>query len=153
MSFEAVQVHDLDGKFLGYAIKKEGAVLLHSLNIWTESPEEIQDLQEQLSRLNDQRAVLAFWPDVRDPEVQELLDDKSWEPLPLSPQQIVDEDKSIFAWIEPPSEENPYGRMDEENSIIVHKTVMVPAPTDVQQRVKKACELVARRRAAAHGEG
>jgi hypothetical protein len=147
MAFRAVQVHDLDGKFLGFAIQQEGAQKLHSANFWPEA--ETEDLRAQLSRLNDQRAVLAFWPDVRDPDVQTFLTNPAWEPLALSPQEVVDEDKSIFVWIEEPNDENPYGKMDEDASVLVMKAIMVPAPTDVQQRVKKACEIVARQRSEA----
>ena len=152
MAFSAVQVHDLEGKFLGFAILKEGTDRLHSTNVWAEA--DADDLRAQLDRLNDQRAVLAFWPDVRDPEVQELVGNPDWEPLALSPVEIVDEEKSVYVWIEEPSEENPFGRADPDLSVVVHKTVMAPAPTDVQQRVKKACEIVARKRAEeAHDQG
>jgi hypothetical protein len=150
MAYSAVQIHDLDGRFLGFGIRQDGSLKLHSANLWAE--EDADDLRLQLSRLNDQRAVLAYWPDVRDPEVKALTDDPTWEPLVLSPIEVIDEEKSIFVWIEEPNDENPFGRMDPDRSVLVHKFDHAPAPTDVQQRIKKACEIVARKRAEAADE-
>lgn len=147
MAYEAVSVYDLDGNFLGYSIKNQAADKLHNNNLWAES--DVADLQAQLARLNDQTAVLAYWPDIRDPEVQALLDDKNFEPLVLSPVEVVDEENSVYIWIEEPSDDNPYGRMDPDASIIAYKTEMAPAPTDVHRRNKKAQEIVARRRSGA----
>lgn len=147
MSFQTVYVYDADGEFLGLSIYKPGAQKLHTANLWQNTPEDTADLARQLERLNDDVDVRAFWPDVRDPEVQELLDDPEFEKLKLSPVEVVDEDKSVFVWIEEPSDENPYGKADPELSVIVYKNEMAPAPVDVQARVKKACEVVARRRA------
>ena len=147
MNYTAINLYDMDGNWLGYSIKQHGVDKLANTNIWSESPEDIEDLKAQLFRLNDSQTVLAHWPDVRDPEVTAILDDPTFKPLNLSPIEIVDDQNSVYAWIVPPSEENPYGQMDEERSHIVHKTIMVPSPTDVQQRVKDACEVVARRRA------
>jgi hypothetical protein len=147
MPYEAVGVYNLDGEFLGYSVKNQAVDKLHNNNLWTESPEDVADLKAQLARLNDQTAVLAYWPDVRDPEVQALLDDANFEPLTLSPVEVVDEENSIHVWLEEPSDENPYGRIDQDASTIVYKDVMAPAPTDVARRWKKAQEIVARRRA------
>lgn len=147
MSFQTVYVYDADGTFLGLSIYKPGAQKLHTANLWQNTPEDTADLARQLERLNDDVDVRAFWPDVRDPEVQALLDDPEFEKLKLSPVEVVDEDKSVFVWIEEPSDENPYGKADPELSVIVYKNEMAPAPVDVQARVKKACEVVARRRA------
>ena len=147
MTYVPVSVYNLDGDFLGYSIKDDGANNLHSANLWTESPEDVADLQSQLTRLNDSSAILAFWPDVRDSEVQALLDNPDFEPLVLSPVEVVDEDASTFVWIEEPSDENPFGQMDREASDIVQKIVQAPSAVDVQRRVKTACERVARQRA------
>lgn len=147
MSYVAVVIYDMDGNFLGYSIKDEAVDKLHNNNLWTESAPDMEDLKAQLARLNDSTAVLAHWPDVRDPEVVALLDDPNFEPLALSPVEVVDEEASVFIWIEEPNDENPFGQMDRENSIINHKIEMAPAATDVQKRVKKACEIVARQRA------
>jgi hypothetical protein len=147
MSFQTVYVYDADGTFLGLSIYKPGAQKLHTANLWQNTPEDTADLARQLERLNDDVDVRAFWPDVRDEDVQALLNDPEFEKLKLSPVEVVDEDKSVFVWIEEPSDENPYGKADPELSVIVYKNEMAPAPVDVQARVKKACEVVARRRA------
>lgn len=153
MAFRTVFVYDSEGQFLGYSIKKDGANKLHTANLWADTPADKADLQDQLSRLVDNVDVRAFWPQVQDPAVQALLADDSFEPLALSPVEVVDEDKSVFVWIEEPNDENPYGKMDEDRSIIVNKIEMAPAPAHVTARVKKACEVVARTRAEAANGG
>lgn len=149
MNFQTVFVYDTDGAFLGFSIFKPGAQKLHTANLWEDTPEDKADLKAQLDRLNDDYDVRAYWPDVRDSEVVALLDDPGFEPLKLSPVEVVDEEKSIFVWIEEPSDENPYGKADPDETIIVYKNEMAPAPVDVQARIKKACEIVARDRARA----
>lgn len=151
MSFETVYVYNGDGKFLGVSIYQPGAQKLQTANLWTDSEEDQKDLADQLQRLNANVDIRAYWPDVRDPEVQVLLNDPEWEPLALSPSPVMDEENSVIVWDVEPSDENPYGRMNEELSVIVEKTVMVPSPVEVQARVKKACEVVARERAGLNG--
>lgn len=148
-------LYDLEGNFLAYTIGKvvkndndEDVLSLQTLKMWTQ--EESDDFTEQIDRLNDQGNVLAYWPDVRDPEVQAILADETWEPVDRIPTEVPDNEKSVFIYHEPPREEDGFpGSVDEENSIIVMKTIMVPSPADTLNRVKKACELVARRRAQA----
>jgi hypothetical protein len=147
MSYIAVSIYDLDGSFLGYGIKQEGVDKLLNNNLWTESPEDVSDLKAQLSRLNEAVDIRAYWPNVRDPEVQELVNNPNWEPLEYSPVEVVDEENSIQIWEKEPDNEQP-GILDHEASVIVYKHVMAPAPAHVQARIKKACETVARRRAA-----
>jgi hypothetical protein len=151
MSFETVFVYNGDGQFLGTSIYQPGSQKLKTANLWTDSEEDQRDLAEQLQRLNANVDIRAYWPDVRDPEVQVLLEDEQWEPLSLSPAQVVDDEKSVIVWDEEPSDDNPFGRMNEELSVIVEKTVMAPSPVEVQARVKKACEVVARERAGLNG--
>jgi hypothetical protein len=146
MTYEAVTVYNLDGDFLGYGIKKPEVIQLQSVNVWNESPEEIEDLNKQLNRLTQASDILEFWPDVRDPAVVALLDDPNFMPLKTSPVSVVDEGESHFVWFEEPSDENPFGKMNEEASQLVYTFVEAPAPVDVQARVKAACEQVARAR-------
>ena len=147
MAYKAVSIYTLEGEFLGYGLKQDGVDKLHNNNLWTESPEDVTDLKAQLGRLNDAVDIRAYWPDVRDPEVTALTDDPEFEPLTYSKVEVVDEENSLFIWIEEPTDESP-GQMDPDASIIAYKWVDAPAPTDVQARIKKACEIVARRRAA-----
>lgn len=147
MTYASVVIYDMDGNFLGYSIRQDGVDKLHNNNLWTESADDVADLKAQLARLNDSTAIQAYWPDVRDPEVQTILDDPNFEPLTLSPVEVVDHDSSVFIWIEEPNDENPYGKMDEKASVILYKNEMAPSPVGVQARIKKACEIVARQRA------
>jgi hypothetical protein len=147
MNFKTVFVYDSESNFLGFSILKEGAQKLHTANLWQDTPEEVKDLKLQLDRLNDDYDVRNYWPDVREPEVQALLNDPTFEPLKLHPVEVVDDEKSVYVWIEEPNDENPYGKADPELSVIVYKNEYAPAPVEVQARVKKACEIVARNRA------
>lgn len=146
MTYQAVGIYTLNGDFLGYGINQEGIAKLLNNNLWQETPKDIKDLREQLARLNDAIDIRAYWPDVRDPEVQALTEDPEWEPLKLSPVEVVDEANSLFIWDEEPTDETP-GLLDTDASVIVYKYEQAPAPTDVQARIKKACEIVARKRA------
>jgi hypothetical protein len=147
MAYVPVAIYDLDGNFLGYSIKNETVDKLHNTNLWRASDQ--QDLADQLKRLNQAVDIRAFWPDMRDPEVLALIENPDWEPLKLSPVEVVDEENSDFVWIVEPDETQP-GQMDVENSTIVHKYVDAPAPADYAARLKKACEVVARQRAGAY---
>lgn len=152
MAFEVVYVYDANGTNRGATILQQGANKLHTLNLWDiNNPEDAADLREQLGRLVDNTDVRAFWPDVRDADVQALLNNSEWEPLTLSPAEVMDEENSVIVWQEEPSDENPYGRMDSDLSVIVNKTVMIPSPAEVKRRTMKACEVIARSRANAHG--
>lgn len=147
--YAPLALYDLDGHFLAYTIAKtdsDGTLLkLHTTNIWAQ--EDSGDLTAQLERLNDQGDILAFWPDVRDPEVQALLNDPTWEPAQLFPIEVPDENLCVYFYHDPPREEDGFpGTIDEENSIIVMKTVMAPSSAATMNRVKLACETIARRR-------
>lgn len=140
-----VYLYAADGTFLGHGIKKEGAPKLQTANFWTD--EQRSEFDAQLDRLNDQTNILAHWPHYSDPDVQRLLVDPTWEPVANEPVEVVDEANSIFVWYREPDEDNgDFGEMNEDASIIVTKTVMAPPPVLVQARVKKAQEIVARRR-------
>lgn len=148
MAFEVVYVYNQSGALLGATIKQDSSKKLHTENLWNiNDPTEAQDLRDQLSRLVDNTDVRAFWPQVQDPEVQALLGDDTFEPLELHPVEVMDEDNSLIVWDEEPSDDNPYGRMNKELSVIVNKTTMAPAPAEVKRRTMKACEIIARRRA------
>lgn len=148
MAFEVVYVYDQNSTMRGATILQQGANKLHTLNLWDiNNPEDAADLRDQLGRLVDNTDVRAFWPDVRDDDVQALLDDPNWEPLTLSPVEVMDEKNSIIVWEEEPADENPYGRMDRDLSVIVNKITQAPSPAEVKRRTMKACEIVARDRA------
>jgi hypothetical protein len=77
MAYEAVYVYNGTGGFLGYAIRNttDGANKLHNTNLWADTPADLADLKEQLTRLNDFTDIRSYWPDVRDPEVLAYTDD------------------------------------------------------------------------------
>lgn len=150
MKFEAVAIYNLDGQFLGYGIRNtdEGVTKLHSANLWRDTEADKADLREQLGRLNANVDIRAYWPQVQDPDVQSLLNDPTFEPLKLSPIEVVDEDASVFIWHqEPDHQTGDPGIMDQDNSVIIYKTVQAPAPVEVKRRIMKASEIVARARA------
>lgn len=151
MAFEAVAVYDLDGGFIGYGVRKNepGIFKLHTQNLWSETREDVAALQSQLTLLNADVDIRAHWPRYEDPEVQALLADENFEPVQYEPAEVVDDEKSIYVWIEPPSDENPYGKMDEDKSVIVTKVISAPTPASMSNRRRKAMEVVARRRAGA----
>lgn len=142
-------LYDLDGDFIAFTIGKAGPdgtlLKLHTTNVWAQ--EDGVDLSQQIDRLNDQNDIRAFWPTVRDPQVQALLADPSFEPLQLYPTEVPDETKCVYVYHEPPREEDGFpGTIDEDNSVIIMKTVMVPSPAASLNRAKMACEVVARQR-------
>lgn len=142
-------LYDLDGNFLAFTIGKAGPdgtfLKLHTTNVWAQ--EDGVDLSQQIERLNDQNNILPFWPQVRDPEVQALLDDPEFEPVQLSSLEIPDETKCVYVYLEPPREEDGFpGAIDENNSIIVMKTIMAPSSAATLKRAKAACEVIARQR-------
>jgi hypothetical protein len=148
MSYQTVLIYDANANFLGYTIlrprKEDQPFKLQTTNVWTD--EQVNDLSHQLERLNDQRGILAHWPSYSDPEVMELVGNPDWEPVADEPIEVVDEENSTFVWIQEPSEEEPLGQLDEPASNIVTKYVYGPPPVLVQARIKKAQEIVARRR-------
>lgn len=132
--------------FLGYTIKNSEAPKLQTTNLWSDAEE--AQLDEQIERLNHKVGILAYWPDPRDPEVRQYTDDPNWEPVAPEPVEVVDEENSIFIWNRLPNlDEGDVGQMDEDASTLVYKYVMLPPQVLLQARVKKAQEIVARRRA------
>jgi hypothetical protein len=142
MSFETVVVYNLDGDFLGYTIKKQGAKKLHTMNLWEDSAEDKTDLLQQMRTLSAATDIRNFWPDVRDPEVQVLLDDPTFEPVETSVTAAIDEEASdlVFGPEDPLTLVKP---LLEEESHIVWKNIEVPSPAGIQARIRKACEVVA----------
>lgn len=150
MAFRVAAVYDLEhGEFVAYTIYKDDPLKLASTNLWAES--ETADLQIQLDRLNDDVNIKAFWPQVQDPDVQQLLDDETFMPIERYEEEVVDDERSIYFYLEEPDPETgDPGIVDRDNSILAYKKIMVPKePTAVIQRIKAACEIVARQRAGA----
>jgi hypothetical protein len=125
--YEKVMIYTVEGDepiFLGYTIKNSEAPKLQTTNLWSDAEE--AQLDEQIERLNHKVGILAYWPDPRDPEVRQYTDDPNWEPVAPEPD---------------------VGQMNEDASTLVYKYVMLPPQVLLQARVKKAQEIVARRRA------
>lgn len=146
MTYRHVAVFELDGTFVGYSIIGDGAHKLQSTHLYSE--DEGQDLEDRLRELNDSNAVLAAWPDARDPEVQALVADPTFEPIEMVKQDVVDEDNSYIVLLKDAEGEDTM-EIDEGASVIRYKETMIPArPSDFFARTKRACEVVAKRRAA-----
>jgi hypothetical protein len=143
--YRHVAVFELEGDFLGYAIRDDKALKLQSTNLYSE--DEGPELADRLRELNESQAVTAVWPDARDPEVQALVNDPEFEPIEYVEDDVVDEDNSFLVYLKDPDGEDTLD-IDREASVLVYKKVRVPArPSDYFERTKKACEVVARRRA------
>jgi len=142
MKYEAVYLYNNRNEFIGVAIKKVNASLLHSVNIWTQTDEEIEDFRKTLDGLNNEDVLRQFWPSAHDPEVGELVENSEWEPLELHEEEVPDWDNSTIV-------DDEFGGIDMEKSQMVFKKAMVPDPTEAQNRYFKAQEIVARRRALA----
>ena len=145
MAYRHVAVFELDGNFVGYSIIQDGAHKLQSTHLYAEK--DGQELADRLQELNDSNAVLAAWPDARDPEVQALVNDSNFEPIEMSAEEVVDEDNSYIVYLKDADGEDTF-EINQEASVLQYKVIQVPVrPSDVMARTKKACEVVARRRA------
>ena len=152
MTYRPVAVYALDGIFLGYSIKEDGAKRLQTMNLWDDIDIETKDISEQIAKLNSVADINAYWPDVRDPEVQTILNDPTFEPPELIDQEVIDEKASdlVFGPEDPLTLVKPL--LDEE-SHIVYTTIKTPSPAGTQFRIRQACEIVARARAEAASNG
>src|ERR1035441_6423440 len=145
MSYRHVAVFELSGDFIGYTVMEQNALKLQSTNLYSE--DEGEDLAKRLAALNDSQAVTSVWPDARDPEVQALVDDPSFEPIEMSDEEVVDNDNSYIVYLKDAEGEDTF-EIDQEASVLKYKVAKVPVrPSDVMARTKSACEVVARRRA------
>lgn len=142
MKYEAVYLYTGTNQFIGVAIKKVGLPKLQSVNIWTDSPEDVEDFKSTLAGLNDEENLRQFWPDANDPDVATLVENPDWWPLELHEEQVPDWENSTIV-------DDEFGGIDMEQSTIVLKTAMVPDPTEAQNRYFLAQETVARNRALA----
>jgi hypothetical protein len=136
--YETLMLYDANGNFLGYTLREEDAKTLHTKNFWPES--EVGDFREQINRLNDAQIIRQFWPDLLDPDVQNLINDPTWEPLELHEDTFIDMQASDLKYTKDGND------LDRKASNIVWTTRMVPETTDVQRRTRKAQETIARRR-------
>jgi hypothetical protein len=102
MKYEAVYLYTNTNQFVGVAIKKVGAPKLESVNIWSDSEEEVADFKRTLAGLNDEGRLRQFWPDAMDPEVVELVEDPEWEPLELHEETVIDWENSTVVAVKQP---------------------------------------------------
>jgi hypothetical protein len=145
MAYYHVAVFTLEGNFLGYAVKEANNRTLQSTHLYAE--DEGEDLAKRIAELNESQTVLAAWPDARDPDVQALVNDPSFEPIEMSDEEVVDNDNSYIVYLKDAEGEDTF-EIDREASVLKYKIAKVPVrPSDVMARTKSACEVVARRRA------
>lgn len=141
--YSHVAVFELNGEFLGYAIKENNNRTLQSTHLYAE--DEGDDLTKRLNELNNSQAILNAWPDARDPEVQALVNDPTFEPIEMIEDEVLDEDNSYIIYRKEKGEDT--FEIDHEASVLRYKIAKIPArPSDVMARTKKACEVVARSR-------
>lgn len=141
---EIALVYDQKGNFRGYTILKFNK--LGSTNLWPEG--EIEDLKQQIARLNDDSNIKQFWPNTRDPDVQALLNDPNFLPYDTVDEQVMDDANSYLVYDESTRTEYDSPVIDMAKSVLAYKTVKVPVNSaEVQIRFKRAHEIVARRRA------
>lgn len=162
MSFEALFVYNADSQFVGYIIKDPQVEKLQSTNLYRE--DELDKLNARLADLNADVDLRRFWPNPKDPEVLQLLTNREFCPIKYVEREVVDDENSFYVWkLEQESDEhgNPVfdlvtgqpkmvqgSELDEQASVIRYKIASVPEkPTDEMFRIKKACEVVARKRA------
>jgi len=144
--YRHVAVFELDGQFLGYTVMEQNALKLQSTNLYSE--DEGEDLAKRLAALNDSQAVTSVWPDARDPEVQALVDDPSFEPIEMSDEEVVDNDNSYIVYLKDAEGLDTF-EIDREASVLKYKIAKVPMrPSDSMKRTKTAMETIARSRTA-----
>jgi hypothetical protein len=162
MSFEPLALYTLQGQFIGYTIKDPAVSKLQTTNIYVEGEE--AKLNARIAELNENGDLAAVWPHPQDPEVRQLLSDREFCPINYVDREVVDDDNSFYVWKQEP-ETDEHGNyvidimtgqpkmvqgseLDEQASVIRYKIASVPEkPTDEMFRIKKACEVVARKRA------
>jgi hypothetical protein len=142
--YRHVAVFELDGTFIGYAVKEANNRTLQSTHLYGE--EEGEDLAKRIAELNESQTVLAAWPDARDPDVQRLVNDPTFEPIEMANEEVVDEENSYIVYLKDADGEDTF-EIDQNASVLKYKVIEVPVrPSDVMARTKKACEFVARER-------
>jgi len=144
--YRNVAVFTLEGELVGFAIKEDGAEKLQSTHLYPEDAGE--DLAKRLDELNNDADLQSVWPDAKDPEVQVLVNDPNFEPVEMVLDDVVDMENSyLVPMVNMHGEEIP-GVWDDNASVVVMKKAQVPKdPSAYFARTKKACEIVARRRA------
>jgi hypothetical protein len=122
MSYSIAKILTLDDEPLGWVVVKDGTTKLEDTNIWLAD----EGIEDHVAKLNDQALLAQFWPDARDPDVLELVTDENWEPLVYEETELIDEATDQVASMQ-----------------------ALKDPSQPIQRFRKACEIVARRRASA----
>ena len=77
----------------------------------------------------------------------QLVKDNSFEPIEYADEEVVDTENSYLVYLKDADGEDTF-EINKEASVVKYKMAKVPArPSDVMERTRKACEVVARRRA------
>lgn len=143
--FRPVEIYDMDGDFVGFAIL--GEKLLQSTNVWAEG--EWVDLEARVNELNESEALKAVWPTPADPDVLAILQDHSFMPIEYEVYEVIDYEKSQVVYQDNESDDNVFGwgAIDYDKSTIVYKTVESPVDaSEAALRRQEAMKLVAQRR-------
>jgi hypothetical protein len=110
-----------DPEFIGYAIVREhegngvDEVPFRLDGVHVYGPSEKVELVEQLALLNKNADLKPFWPDAKDPEVEAIYGDSSFEPYPTNERDQPLNDKGEVDW------NVPYNRLAKAQEIIARK--------------------------------
>ena len=144
-----VEIRDLDGSNIGFAVHKEGTLKLEDTNIWT--TEESDQLAEHVGALNNRVELQAHWPNAQDPDVLELIEDPNFEALEYEDQDGVDQGR-LYDLVQEGeiriTEEDGEQIVDPRDSHLIPTISerVLKDPAQPMNRYRKASEIVARRR-------
>lgn len=144
--YELAYVRNLNDDLVGYAIIKHvanGKIKFEGQFVYTK--DELEDAVETVNTRNESYAIRTCWPDPQDPEVVALLADPTFDSGGVTyDSRVIDEDASDLVY-EYDEDNNPL--IDFTNSHVVYKTIDQEYPSSTAERVHKACEAIARKRA------
>lgn len=132
-----------DGNLLGEVILIPGQTAIVGTHYYR--PYEKEALRDRLQELDNEQAILQYWPSFDDPQVQRLLRDETFEPLEME-------------WVDAPVT-GPDGKLVEapdsdhdpdrpwEAKLVTERKQVPKEPSAVTARIKTAQEMVARARA------
>lgn len=143
--YEALQIYDLEGEFVGWIVVKrlQGNLKIDGSNLY--GLDEFGEVVERVNQQNRAIAIKANWPEQNDPEVIKLLQDPSFEPSEAKySSSVIDEANSdLITYMDA---EN-YEQIDWEASNVVYKNIQLDSPVSSVQRIHRAQETIARKRA------
>lgn len=159
MEYQAAMVYDGDGQFLGYTLHRIETNTLRSTHLY--SDDEVEQLQNDLGRLNHGADMTRHWPTNDDPDFVALIADETFMPIEYTEEEVVD-DEAVQAMLDsgeliperdmhtdPVSGNIEWLRPDKIPMVMAKVPVDPAAPA---ARLRKARETIALRRMKATNE-